>query len=242
MEGKAMVSVGAYHLVIEKMHFAKLGNALSVALKAARWMGAEANIFWLRDSVFAATPYAFVGLTNLDLELRPERITKDSPDSFAVSRFAAKRLVGELLSQRAHHLIRIRLVWHRDGVLFKFDYEPESKVDRPALESCYTGSWLPRLTPREYYERLIDSPLYVECELSIKSMLEKMQSNERSGYITFEEVSETVPTISVSRSLLLAFLHAAKGVGNDMFRLSCHGKERAIACRAGDVIAVLAAV
>jgi hypothetical protein len=238
-----MVSAaGGHHFVIEKTQFPKLERALSVALRASHWMGAEARIFWLRDSVFAATPYAYIGLA-IDLELRPERITKDTPDCFAISRAAAKKLIHELRSPHAHFLERIRLLWTPDAVLFRLDYNRESDIEKPAFESRYKGPWLPRLTPREYYARLIDSPLYVECDLPINSMLEKMQRNESSGYITFEEVSETVPTISVSRSLLLAFLHAAKDIAqSDTFKLNCHGKERAITCRAGDAIAVLAAI
>ena len=238
-----MASMGDYHFVIEKTQFPKLERALSVALTASRWMGAEARIFWLRDSVFAATPYAYVGLADSDLVLKPERITKDTPDSFAISRKAAKRLIDELRSSHSHSIERIRLLWTPDAVLFRFDCSRESNIEKPAIESRYKGLWLPRITPREHYQRLIDAPLYVECDLSIQGMLDKMQKNDSSGYVTFEEVSETVPTISVSRSLLIAFLHAAKDTaGSDTFKLSCHGKERAIACRAGDILAVLAAI
>jgi hypothetical protein len=238
-----MISMSDYHFVIEKTQFSNLKRALLVALTASRWMGAEARIFWLRDSVFAATPYAFIGFANSDLELRPERITKDTPDSFAISRAAAKKIVNELQSPHLRFLERIRLLWTPDAVLFRFDYSRESNIEKPAFESRYKGPWLPRVTPREHYARLIDAPLYVDCDLSIKSMLEKMQKNESSGYITFEEVSETVPTISISRSLLIAFLHAAKDTAeSDTFKLTCHGKERAITCRAGDVLAVLAAI
>jgi len=238
-----MPGVGGYHFTIEKTHFANLKRALSVALTASRWIGAEAHIFWLRDSIFAATPYAFIGLVSLDLELRPERITKDTPDSFAISRASARKLIHELQSSHLHSLERIHLLWTPDAVSFKFDYSRESNIEKPTLESHYKGMWLPRLTPREHYQRLIDAPLYVECELPIETMLEKMQKNESSGYITFEEVSETVPTISVSRSLLIAFLYAAKATAkNDTFKLSCHGKERAIACHTDDIFAVLAAI
>jgi hypothetical protein len=238
-----MPGVGGYHFTIEKTHFANLKRALSVALTASRWMGAEAHIFWLRDSIFAATPYAFIGLVSLDLELRPERITKDTSDSFAISRATAKKIINELRSPHLHSLERIRLLWTPDAVSFKFDYSRESSIEKPTLESHYKGMWLPRLTPREHYQRLIDAPLYVECDLSIETMLEKIQKNDSSGYITFEEVSETVPTISVSRSLLIAFLHAAKVTAkNDTFKLSCHGKERAIACCTDDIFAVLAAI
>ena len=238
-----MASVGGYHFVIEKTQFPKLERALSVALTASRWMGAEARIFWLRDSIFAATPYAYVGLADSDLVLKSERITEGTPDSFAISRKAAKRLIDELQCPHSRFLERICLLWTSDAVLFRFGYSRESDIEKPALESRYKGLWLPRVTPREHYERLIDAPLYVECDLSIQGMLDKMQKNDSSGYVTFEEVSETVPSISVSRSLLLAFLHAAKDTaGSDTFKLSCHGKERAIACRAGDILAVLAAI
>ena len=238
-----MASMGGHHFTIEKTQFAKLERALSVALTASRWMGAEARIFWLRDSIFAATPYAYVGFANSDLELRPERITKDTPDSFAISRATAKRIINELRSSHSHSIERIRLLWTPDAVLFRFDCSRESNIEKPAFESRCKGLWLPRVTPREHYQRLIDAPLYVECDLSIQGMLDKMQKNDSSGYVTFEEVSETVPTISVSRSLLLAFLRAAKvATKTDTFKLSCHGKERAIACRAGDVLAVLAAI
>jgi len=238
-----MVSMGGYHFIIEKSQFSKLERAISVALTASRWMGAESRIFWLRDSVFAATPYAYVGLADSDLVLKPERITKDTPDSFAISRKAAKTLIDELRSPYLHYLEQIRLLWTPDAVAFKFDYNRILSIEKPALESRYKGLWLPRITPREHYQRLTDAPLYVECDLSIKGMLDKMQDNKSSGYITFEEVSETVPTISVSRSLLLAFLRAAENVmKSDTFKLTCHGKERAIACCAGSLLAVLAAI
>ena len=243
-----MVSIGGYHFVIEKSQFSKLERSLSVALAASRWMGAESRIFWLRDSVFAATPYASIGLMDSDLELRPERITKDTPDSFAISRAVAKRLIDELRSPHSHFFERICLLWTPDAVLFRFDHSRESKIEKPALESCYKGSWLPRLTPREHYEREFDSSSCFVTEISIKSIRRKLQKAKSCGYMVFEDVAGVVPHIAVSRSFLGAFLRIAK-TESDRFQIFYRSNRYFIACRSctssntpGNVLAILSIV
>jgi len=241
-------SVGGYHFVVEKTQFAKLERALSVALTASRWMGAEARIFWLRDSVFAATPYAYIGFVNSDLELRPERITKDTPDSFAISRATAKRIINELRSSHSHSIERIRLLWTPDAVSFKFDYSHESDIEKPAFESCYKGLWLPRITPREHYERDFGSLSCFITEISIKSFLRKLRKSKSCGYVVFEDVAGVVPYIAVCRSFLGAFLRIAK-TESDRFKMFYHPKRYFIACRSctssnapGDVLAILSVI
>jgi hypothetical protein len=243
-----MVSMGGYHFTIEKSQFVKLERALSVALTASRWMGAESRIFWLRDSIFAATPYACIGLMKPDLELRPERITKDTPDSFAISRAAAKRLIDELRSSDSRFLERIRLLWTPDAVSFKFDYSRESNIEKPVLESRYKGSWLPRLTPREHYERIIDSSSCYGTELSIKSICRKLKKTKSSGYMVFEDIASVVPHIAISRPFLKTFLRIAKSE-SDRFQMFYRIGQHFIACRSctgpntlGNVLAVLSII
>ena len=243
-----MASMGDYHFVIEKTQFPKLERALSVALTASRWMGAEARIFWLRDSVFAATPYAYVGLADSDLVLKPERITKDTPDSFAISRVVAKKLINELRSPHSHFLERIRLLWTPDAVSFKFDYSRESDTEKPALESSYKGLWLPRITPREHYERDFDSSSCFVAETSIKSILRKLRKAENRGYLLFEDIAGVVPYIAVCRSFLGAFFRIAK-TESDRFEIFYNPKRYFIACRSctssnapGNVLAILSVI
>jgi len=243
-----MVSMGGHHFVIEKTQFTKLERALSIALTASRWMGAEARIFWLRDSVFAATSYASIGLMKPDLELRPERITKDTPDAFTISRAVAKNLINELRSSHLHSLERIRLLWTPDAVFFRFNYSRESSIEKPTLESRFKGSWLPRLTPREHYERDFDSSSCFSTEVSIASIRRKLQRSRNCGYMVFEDSASVVPHIAVSRSFLKAFLCAAKTEG-DRFQMFYRLNRYFVACRSctgpnkpGNVLAILSIV
>jgi len=243
-----MPGVGGYHFTIEKTHFANLKRALSVALTASRWMGAESRIFWLRDSVFAATPYAYVGLTDSDLVLKPERITKDTPDSFAISRKAAKTLIDELRSSYLHYLEQIRLLWTPDAVAFKFNYNRILSIEKPAIESCYKGLWLPRITPREHYERDFDSSSCFVAETSIKSIIRKLRKAENRGYLLFEDIAGVVPYIAVCRSFLVAFFRIAK-TESDRFEIFYNPNRYFIACRSctssnapGNVLAILSVI
>ena len=80
-----MTKASTDRFVIESTQFAMLERALSVALPAAKSLGVDTGIFWLRDSIFAATPYASIGLVNSEFDELPECI--------AISRLAARPLL-----------------------------------------------------------------------------------------------------------------------------------------------------
>jgi hypothetical protein len=224
-----------HRFVIESTQFAKLERALSVALPAARSLGPDADIFWLCDSIFAATPYASIGLANCDFEF------EEDPGCITISQFAARPLLFELRTHRVRYLERIGFVVARDQVVFTFEYDCRSKVSTPPLVSRYVGLWRPRMTPREHYERLFVHRISFECELSIKEMRRKLRGNEDYGYVVLEEFSNVASRVAVSRSLLLAFLEAAKDE-DTTFLLAYYGDRRRVVCRAGDVIAILSAI
>ncbi|GIV04193.1 MAG: hypothetical protein KatS3mg015_3023 [Fimbriimonadales bacterium] len=228
-----MTKASTDRFVIESAQFAMLERALSVALPAAKSLGVDTGIFWLRDSIFAATPYASIGLVNSELE--------ESSECIAISQLAARPLLFELRTHRVCYLERIDLVAVRDRVVFTFEYDRKSRMNRHPLVSRYSGSWRPRLTPREHYELLVAYRPYFEYELAIKEIRAKLRSNEDYGYVVFEDFPEVVSYVTVGRSFLLAFLNAAKDE-DTTFRLAYYGDQRCIVCRAGDVIAVLSVI
>jgi len=245
-----MIAIGTYRFVIESTQFAKLERALSVALPAARLMGAQASIFWLRNSIFAATPYASIGLTNFDIELRPERKTKDSPGCLAISNPVARRILSELRSHRVRYLEKIRLLATRDEVLFSFDYDSESKLESRGVASRYVGMWLPRLTPREHYELFTEDRSYFYCALSIEEVRAELREYENEGDsdsdarndgVSLEDFPDVISHVTVSRSLLLAFFEAAKDE-DTTFLFGYYDSRHPIVCRAGDVIAILSVI
>ena len=227
-----MTKASTDRFVIESAQFAMLERALSVALPAAKSLGVDTGIFWLRDSIFAATPYASIGLVNSEFDELPECI--------AISRLAARPLLFELRAHRVRYLERIDLVAVRDRVVFTFAYDRKS-TNRPPLVSRYSGSWRPRMTPREHYELLTAHRPNFEYELAIKEIRAKLRSNEDYGYVVLEDFPEVVSYVTVDRSFLLAFLNAAKDE-DTTFRLADYGDQRCIVCRAGDVIAVLSVI
>ena len=227
-----MTKASTDRFVIESAQFAMLERALSVALPAAKSLGVDTGIFWLRDSIFAATPYASIGLVNSEFEELPECI--------AISQMAARPLLFELRTHRVRYLERIDLVAVRDRVVFTFAYDRKS-TNRPPLVSRYSGSWRPRMTPREHYELLTAHRPNFEYELAIKEIRAKLRSNEDYGYVVLEDFPEVVSYVTVDRSFLLAFLNAAKDE-DTTFRLADYGDQRCIVCRAGDVIAVLSVI
>jgi len=224
---------GTDRFVIESAQFAMFERAMSVALSAAKSLGVEAGIFWLRDSIFAATPYALIGLANSELE--------ESSECIAISQRAASSLLFELRTHRVRYLERIDFVVTRDRVIFTFEYDRRSKSIRAPLVSRYSGSWRPRLTPREHYELLTAHRPNFECEFPIEDIRTKLQSNEDYGYVVLENFPEVVSCVTVGRSLLLAFLNAAKDE-DTTFRLAYYGDQRCVVCRAGDVIAILSVI
>jgi len=230
-----MAEVGAHRFVIESTQFAKLERALSVAVPAARSLGIDAGIFWLRDSIFAATPYASIGLASCDLEL------EESPECIAISQLAARALLFELRAHRVRYLERIDFVATRDRVVFSFDYDRKSKVSTPPLFSRYSSSWRPRLIPREHYEILAESCPDLGRALPIEKIRAKLLKHEDYGYVFLEDFSRAFPQIAVSRSLLVAFLEAAKDE-DTTFLFAYYEDKRSIVCRAGDVIAILSVI
>jgi len=231
-----MAEVGTHRFVIESAQFAKLERALSVALPAARSLGIDASIFWLRDSIFAATPYASIGLSNSDLEL------EEDPGCIAISQFAARPLLFELRTRRVSFLERIELVATRDRVVFMFEYDWRSREKTPPpLISRYSDSWCPRMTPREHYELLTAYRPYFECTLVTREIRKKLRGHEDYGYVVLENFLDVISYVTVSRSLLLAFLEAAKDE-DTTFRLAYYDERRCVVCRAGDVIAILSVI
>jgi hypothetical protein len=240
---------------IDRAQFARLDRALSVALSAAQSMGADTGVFWLRDSLFAATPYASIGLVNFDYELRCDR--EEALGCIAISQLVARRLLAELRSHRTRYLERVGLVLERDEVVFTFDYDRESELKRHPLASRYLGVWLPQITPREHCERLSAYRPCFDCVLPIEEMLSRLRDHEgvwsfsgvygtcefdiRSGYVALEESSNEVTYVTVSRSLLLAFLDAAKDE-DTTFQFRYYGDQRSVVCSAGDVVGILSVI
>jgi len=238
-----MLEVGTYRFVIERAQFANLERALSVVVPAAWWLGGHARVFWLRGSIFAATPYASIGLANSDLEL------EESRECFVISRAVARRILFELRSDRVRHLERIKLVFADNDAVFTFEYDSESKLDLRRLFSRYVGLWRPRFTPREYCEFFAQGRSYSYFDLSTERMRERLrehedrgdESEERSDFVTIEGLSEDISHVTVSRSSLVAFLEASKNEGAT-FRFGFCNERYPIVCRAGDVIAILTTI
>jgi len=231
-----MAEVGAHRFVIERAQFAKFERALSVAMSAARSLGIDAGIFWLRDSIFAATPYASIGLASCDLEL------EESPECIAISQLAVRVLLFELRTYRVSCLERIDLVATRDRVVFMFEYDWRSREKTPPpLISRYSDSWRPRMTPREHCKLLFAHRPYFECTLATREIRKKLRGHEDYGYVVLEDFPDVISHVTVSRSLLVAFLEAAKDE-DTTFRLEYYEGQRCVVCRAGDVIAILSVI
>jgi len=230
-----MSKTSTHRFVIERTQFARLERALSVALPAARSLGIDAGIFWLRDSIFAATPYASIGLANFDIEFA------ESPECIAISQLAARAFLFELQTHRVRYLERIDFVATRDRVVFSFEYDRKSKASTPPLFSRYSSSWRPRMTPREHYELLTAYLPYFECTLATREIRKKLRGHEDYGYVVLEDFPDVISHVTVSRSLLVAFLEAAKDE-DTTFRLEYYEGQRCVVCRAGDVIAILSVI
>ena len=230
-----MAEVGAHRFVIERAQFAKFERALSVAMSAARSLGIDAGIFWLRDSIFAATPYASIGLASCDLEL------EELLECIAISQLAARPLLFELRAHRIRYLERIGFVVARDRIVFSFEYDRKLKVSTPPLFSRYSSSWRPRMTPREHYEVLAESCPNLGRALPIEKIRAKLLKHEDYGYVFLEDFLRAFPQVAVSRSLLVAFLEAAKDE-DTTFLFAYYDDKRCIVCRAGGVIAILSVI
>jgi len=231
-----MAEVDTHRFVIESAQFAKLERALSVALPAARSLGIDAGIFWLRGSIFAATPYASIGLFESDIEVKPK-------DCIAIAPTAVQKFLTVLRSESARFIrsIEVEPGCEDDLVYFVILFDEESEYKDSIIVSRYKSSWRPRMTPREHYELLIAHRPYFECEFSIEDLRTKLRGHEDYGYVVLEDFPNVISHVTVSRSLLLAFLEAAKDE-DTTFRLEYYGDQRCVVCRAGDVIAILSVI
>jgi hypothetical protein len=68
-----------------------------------------------------------------------------------------------------------------------------------------------------------------------------LRGHEDYGYVMLEDFPDVISYVTVSRSLLLAFLEAAKDE-DTTFRLEYYEGQRCVVCRAGDVIAILSVI
>ena len=229
-----MSKTSAYRFVIESTQFAKLERALSVALSAARSLGIDAGIFWLRDSIFAATPYASIGTSGIGSIF-------DKSSCLAISQCAASKLLIVLRSSRTRRIEKINFAFNRNEVIFTFERDRDVASKELPLASRYSSSWRPRLTPREHYELLTAHRPYFKCEFSIEDLRAKLRSHEDYGYVVLEDFPNVISRVTVSRSLLLAFLEAAKDE-DTTFQLAYYYDHRCVGCRAGDVIAILSVI
>ena len=231
-----MSRTSAQHFVIESTQFAKLERALSVALPAARSLGVDAGIFWLRGSIFAATPYASIGLFESDIEVKPK-------ECIAIAPTAVQKFLTVLQSKSARFIRRIEVEpgCEDDLVYFVILFDEESEYKDGVIVSRYKSSWRPWTTPREHYELLTAYRPYFECEFSIEDLRAKLRGHEDYGYVVLEDFPDVISHVTVSRSLLLAFLESAKDE-DTTFRLEYYEGQRCIVCRAGDVIAILSVI
>jgi hypothetical protein len=215
-------------------------------------MGADTGVFWLRDSLFAATPYASIGLAVGGFEFEPK-------ECIAISAVAVRKVVSVLRSKSARFIQRIEVErgCQDDLVYFVIIYDEDSEYKDGVVVSRYTHAWLPQITPREHCERLFAYRPRFDCVLPIEEMLSRLRDHEgvwsfsgvygtcefdiRSGYVALEESSNAVTYVTVSRSLLLAFLDAAKDE-DTTFRFRYYGDQRTIVCSAGDVVGVLSVI
>ena len=231
-----MSKTSTHRFVIESAQFAKLERALSVALPAARSLGVDTGIFWMHCSIFAATPYASIGLDkNFDLDFL------DWSKCIAISQLAARSLIFELQTRCVRYLKRIEVVVTGKEVVFRFEHDRKSKLTVPPLVSRYSGPWEPRLTPDEQCALLFAHRLDYECTFSIEEVRRKLRSNEDYGYIVLEYLQAVDSPGSMSRSLLSALLKVVKDE-NAIFRTSYYKDQRCVVFRAGDVIAVFSVI
>jgi len=233
-----MLELGVYNFAIERKQFSQLERALSIALPAARSLGTDAGIFWIRDSIFAATPYASIGIANPDLELRCDRKVEGRlNDCVAISQFAARKILKELRPRTVQRIEKIGLVFLHRCIAFLFEYARESGSMPLLVFLSYLDSWRPRMTPREHCELLATSCPHPGRTLSIEDLRLELRRKGDYGYVLFEDFSNIV----VSRSFLLAFLEVAKDE-NTTFYFSYYDEQRFVVFRAGDVIAILSVI
>jgi hypothetical protein len=124
--------------------------------------------------------------------------------------------------------------------MFEYDWRSREKTP-PPLISRYSDSWRPRTTPREHYELLTAHRPYFECTLATRDIRKKLRGHEDYGYVVLENFPDVISYVTVSRSLLFAFLEAAKDE-DTTFRLAYYEGQRCVVCRAGDVIAILSVI
>jgi hypothetical protein len=230
-----MSNTNTRHFVIEHSHFCNLEYALSVAVPAAQSLGCDTGIFWLRGSIFAATPYASVGLANLGLELG------DGLGCLAISQTAAKQLLVELRISRARFLEEIGIIAMGNDIIFTFDYDSSLKLNVPSLLSYYLNWWQPRITPSEHYALLIKKQPYFSNQLYVGEVREKLQSREDCGFVVIDDLYPDYTPISISRLLLLSLLNAVED-NDEMFHIEYYDYRHCFVYRVGDVIAIVSTI
>jgi hypothetical protein len=223
------------NFIIERTHFRNLEDALSIAVPAAQSLGYDTGIFWMRGSVFAATPYALVGLADSSLSL------EDESDCFAISQIAAKQLLAELQMPRSRFLEKIGFIQVGNDIIFTFDYDSRLKMSVPSLLSHYLDWWYPRMTPRERYALLDTNEPYFTDQMTIGNIRECLQDRENCGFITFGDLLTDHSQIPISRLLLLSLIKAFND-DDEMLHMAYYNDQHCITFRIGDVIAIVSTI
>lgn len=231
-----MSNANARRFVIERTHFYNLEDALSLAVPAAQSLGYDAGVFWMRGSVFAATPYASVGFANSDLSLG------DESDCFPISQIAAKQLLAELQMSRSRFLERIGVIQISNDIIFTFDYDCRLKLNVPSLLSSYLDWWYPRTTPRERYALLGEKRPCFADQLCIGEVRDYLRGREECGFVAFGDLlSDDYSQIPISRLLLLSLLKVVED-DDEMFHMAYYKDQHCIVFRVGDAIAIVSAI
>jgi len=231
-----MSEANARSLTIKRIYFRALEEALSIAVPAAQSLGYDTGIFWMRGSIFAATPYALVGLVNSGL----------SPDTksncFAISQIAAKQLLAELQMPRSRFLVRINLIEVGKDIIFTFDYDFRLKMNVPSLLSHYLNWWRPRITPSECYTFLSENQPYYSNELNVAELRDYLKSREDCGFITIDQFHpKDESPIPISRLLLLSLIKAIED-DEDIFHIDYYRDQGCFVFRVGNAIAIVSTI
>jgi len=226
----------ARSFTINRMHFWNLEDALSIAVPAAQSLGYDAGIFWMRGSIFAATPYASVGLANSGLSL------ENTSNCFAMSQIAAKQLLAELQMPRSRFLVRINLMKVCEDIVFTFEYDCRLKMHVPSLLSQYLNWWHPRITPSERYALLSENRPYYSNELNVAELREYLEDRRDCGFITIDEFHpKDKSPIPISRLLLLSLIKSIED-DEEVFHIDYYRDKGCFVFRVGDAIAIVSTI
>ena len=222
--------------IIERTHFRNLEDALSIAVPAAQSLGYDTGIFWMRGSVFAATPNALVGLADSSLSIG------DESDCFAISQIAAKRLLAELQLPRSRFLEKIGFIQVGSDIIFTFDYDFRLKMNVPSLLSHYLNWWRPRITPSECYTFLSENQPYYSNELNVAELRDYLKSREDCGFITIDQFHpKDESPIPISRLLLLSLIKTIED-DEDIFHIDYYRDQGCFVFRVGNAIAIVSTI